>query len=209
VSDKIYSADDTSKLERVSINSLRTRYYGLFTAHGFKFHPTNEEILVLTLGDLATLEAPLVRIHSRCLTGDVFGSILCECGQQIEIAFEKMYAEGAGIFIYLEQEGRGAGLLAKLKAEELAETEGLDTVDAYLKLGIPVDGRSYDTAVQILNYLGVRKVRLLTNNPNKIKALTQAGIEVIREPIEITPNPWNRDYLHVKKLRMGHLFAYI
>ena len=111
-----------------------------------------------------------------------------------------------GIFIYLEQEGRGEGLIAKLKAYQLSETEGLDTVDAYVKLNLPVDNRSYDSAAHVLDFLGVRKVRLMTNNPKKIESLIHLGIEVLREPIEIASNPWNKDYLHTKKLRMGHLF---
>jgi len=200
-----FADEFTVQVERTSTCSLITRYSGSFTMHGFRFKPTNGEILVLVLGDPSTLEAPLVRIHSRCLTGDVFSSVQCECGQQLELALERMRAEGVGIVIYLEQEGRGVGLLAKLKAHELMEKEGLDTVDAYVRQKLPVDSRSYDSAVHVLKFLNIHRVRLLTNNPAKVNALSEASIEVIREPLEVIPNPWNRDYLRTKKIRMGHL----
>lgn len=194
-------------VEVTSTSSLVTRYSGAFVAYGFRYKPTNEEILVLVLGDPASSQSPLVRVHSRCLTGDVFGSIQCECGQQLEMSIEKIQAEGMGIIIYLEQEGRGCGLTAKLRGHELMEKEGLDTVDAYIKLGLPVDCRSYEPAAHILRFFGIKCVRVLTNNPEKLDGLSDAGIEVIREPLEIQPSPWSRDYLRTKKLRMGHLLV--
>jgi 3,4-dihydroxy 2-butanone 4-phosphate synthase / GTP cyclohydrolase II len=192
-------------IEKTSTNLFRTRYFGDMQAYGFRYIPTNDEILTLVFGDPLKVESPLVRIHSRCLTGDVFGSAHCECGQQLELSLQKMQAEGNGIFIYLEQEGRGCGLVAKLKAYELYEREGLDTVDAYKKLNLPVDNRSYDAAIAILNFLGVKRLRLLTNNPTKIDPLEKAGLKVVRENIEILPNQWNLDYMRTKKQRMGHL----
>ena len=197
--------ESVAKVEKTSTCSLITRYSGVFTMQGFRLKSTDEAIVVVTLGNLAALEAPLVRVHSRCVTGEVFGSVQCDCGQQLELSFERIRAEGAGMIIYLEQEGRGCGLIAKLKGHELMETEGLDTVDAYIKQNLPWDNRSYDAAIRVLEFLGVHRVRLLTNNPEKIKALSEAGIEVAREPLEVPPNPWSRDYLRTKKLRMGHL----
>lgn len=199
--------NDFSNIEKTSTSALRTRYFGELKAHGFRYIPTQEEILTLVIGDPKPSDAPLVRIHSRCLTGDVFGSIQCECGEQLEYSLEKMDSEGSGILIYLEQEGRGCGLVAKLRAYEMFEKDGIDTVDAYLRMNLPIDGRSYDAAVLILRYLGIQKLRLLTNNPLKIQAFNDSGIEVERVPIDIPPNPWNKDYLKTKKLRMGHLLG--
>lgn len=192
-------------VEQTSTNLLNTRYYGVIRAYGFKYIPDNDEILVLVFGKPSESELPLVRIHSRCLTGDVFGSAHCECGQQLELSLQKMHTEGVGIFIYLEQEGRGCGLIAKMKAYELNEKEGLDTVDAYQKLNLPVDNRSYDAAIHILKFFGIKRIRLLTNNPDKVEPLVKAGVQVERESIEILPNQWNIDYLRTKKQRMGHL----
>lgn len=193
------------KVKETSVSKLQTRYYGALMAHCFVYKNSGEEILVLVVGDPLTVDSPLVRIHSRCLTGDVFGSAHCECGQQIELSLQKMQSEGAGILIYLEQEGRGSGLAAKLKAYELKEHEGLDTVDAYKKLELPVDSRTYEAAIHILKYMMINKLRLLTNNPDKIVPLQKAGFQVQRESLEIAPNPWNADYLKTKKQRMGHL----
>jgi 3,4-dihydroxy 2-butanone 4-phosphate synthase/GTP cyclohydrolase II len=200
------SAINTNLLiEQTSTNLFRTRYFGDIQAYCFRYIPNNEEILTLVFGAPSTVEAPLVRIHSRCLTGDVFGSAHCECGQQLELSLQKMQAEGNGIFIYLEQEGRGSGLVAKLKAYELYEREGLDTVDAYKALNLPIDNRSYESAINILKFLGIKRLRLLTNNPDKINPLMMAGLQVEREIIEIVPNQWNIDYMRTKKQRMGHL----
>jgi 3,4-dihydroxy 2-butanone 4-phosphate synthase/GTP cyclohydrolase II len=193
-----YQVAETSKC------TFRTRYVGTFTLYGFRTIPDEDEVLVLTLGDLTSVESPLVRVHSRCLTGDVFGSVLCDCKEQLDVALERIQSEGTGVLIYLEQEGRGNGLLAKLRAYELMES-GLDTVEANEKLGIPQDNRSYKAAAYILKHFGIERIRLLTNNPDKIVQISSFGLNVVREPLLVTPNPWNKDYLNTKKSRLGHL----
>lgn len=149
---------------------------------------------------------PLVRIHSECITGDVFGSRKCDCGKQLELSLSQIGAEG-GILIYLRQEGRGIGLANKLKAYALQE-QGFDTVDANLELGLPADDRDYAVAYQILKYLGVEALRLLTNNPLKIASLERYGMKITqRIPLEIEPSRENHSYLKTKKIKLGHLLA--
>jgi len=151
--------------------------------------------------------APLVRIHSECMTGDVFSSQRCDCGIQLQAALQMIALEGTGVLLYLRQEGRGIGLLNKLRAYNLQD-EGLDTVDANLHLGFGADEREYDVAVTILEDLGVRSARLLTNNPAKLAALDASPIEVVeRMPLVAPVTDENRGYLAVKRLRMGHLYA--
>ena len=148
-------------------------------------------------------QIPLVRVHSECITGDVFGSSKCDCGAQLDQSIA-LIGEQGGVIIYLRQEGRGIGLSNKLKAYALQE-QGFDTVEANVKLGLPVDSRDYDVAYQILNFLGIGVLRLLTNNPNKVSALEQSGIVVSeRIPLLVEPNPNNRDYLSVKQTKLGH-----
>ena len=151
-------------------------------------------------------QIPLVRIHSECVTGDVFGSAKCDCGAQLSQSLS-LIAEQGGVIIYLRQEGRGIGLANKLKAYALQE-KGFDTVDANLQLGLPVDSRDYEVAYQILNYLGIHVVRLLTNNPNKVNALEHFGVKVSeRIPLKIPPTPENRDYLSTKQKKLGHYLS--
>ena len=153
-------------------------------------------------------EPLLIRVHSECLTGDVFGSIRCDCRDQLLFAFQSIADEGRGILIYLRQEGRGIGLTNKVQAYALQD-EGLDTVDANLHLGLPADGRTYAIAAAILKDQGVSQVRLLTNNPRKVHDLQAGGIEVTeRVPHEVAPGPENRRYLQTKADKLGHLFGY-
>ena len=165
-----------------------------------------EEAVALVMGDVHSVP-PLVRIHSQCLTGDVFGSLRCDCRQQLELALAMIAEQGAGVLIYEQQEGRGIGLMAKLQAYELQDA-GLDTVEANERLGFKADLRAFAMPAGILKALGVSKVRLLSNNPDKVAALERGGIEVIeRVPCEVTPSSHAEDYLKTKKETMGHLFS--
>jgi len=167
--------------------------------------PRCESALALIMGDIKG-RPPLVRIHSQCLTGDTLGSLRCDCGEQLQIAFSMISREGAGILIYEQKEGRGIGLLAKLGAYELQDL-GLDTVEANEKLGLKCDYREFRLPAGILRHLGVAKIRLMTNNPDKVSAMQDAGIEVVeRIPCEGAPNPHARTYLKTKKEKLGHLF---
>jgi len=158
------------------------------------------------MGDIHS-SPPLVRIHSQCLTGDVFGSLRCDCRQQLEMALSMIAAEAVGILIYEQQEGRGIGLMPKLQAYELQD-QGLDTVEANEKLGFKADHREFALPAEILKSLGVRAVRLLSNNPEKVSALERAGISVReRVPCEVAPNAQAQEYLRVKKEKLGHLFT--
>jgi len=161
-----------------------------------------ETAVALSLGEISRV--PLVRIHSQCLTGDVFGSLRCDCGEQLKYAMSLIEQEGAGILIYEQQEGRGIGLMAKLRAYMLQD-EGFDTVEANERLGLPVDRRNYALPVEILRQLGVKSVRLISNNPMKCDALRDLGIEVLeRIPCEVPAHPFAMRYLLTKKERLGH-----
>src|SRR3954451_5771136 len=178
--------------------------YGDFRAVAYRSLVDNKHHIALVKGDVDGSENVLVRVHSECLTGDVFHSMRCDCGEQLESALSMIEAEGAGVLLYLAQEGRGIGLLNKLHAYKLQE-EGLDTVDANLKLGLPADLRDYGIGAQILVDLGLSSIRILTNNPKKIRGLEGYGLRVTDQiPIQQTPNPHNEKYLRAKAERMGH-----
>jgi len=165
-----------------------------------------ESAVALVMGDIHST-APLVRIHSQCLTGDVFGSLRCDCRQQLEMALAMIAQKGAGILIYEEQEGRGIGLMAKLQAYELQDG-GLDTVQANEQLGFKADCREYNLPVEVLKALGVKELRLLSNNPEKVAAVEQGGIKVVeRVPCEVEPYPYAERYLETKREKMGHIFT--
>lgn len=168
---------------------------------------SGKEHVALTVGAIDDSEPVLVRLHSECLTGDVFRSSRCDCGQQLASSMRLLQQEGRGVLLYLRQEGRGIGLTNKIRAYAIQEC-GYDTVDANLKLGLPGDMRDYTEAGEILLDLGVRRIRLITNNPAKIEGLEKCGIEVVeRVPIEVPPKPDNLDYLNTKRERMGHLIG--
>jgi len=178
--------------------------HGAFRAVGYRSPADGSEHVAMVKGELRGRDDVLVRVHSECLTGDVFGSLRCDCGQQLDEALRLIEADGCGVVLYLAQEGRGIGLLNKLKAYELQE-DGFDTVDANLQLGLPVDARDYRIAAQMLADLGVGSVRLLTNNPDKVAGLERHGVTVSsRLPLENAPGEHNRDYLRTKANRLGH-----
>lgn len=165
------------------------------------------EFICLSVGNLASTQTPLVRLHSECLTGDVLGSLRCDCGEQLAASLELIRSERVGLLLYLRQEGRGIGLVNKIKAYELQE-QGLDTIDANLALGLPVDSREYASSAEILKHLGLRRIRLLTNNLAKVRVLRREGLEVERVPLVMPPNPLNLAYLRAKAERMGHLIDF-
>ena len=194
-------------VKRIAASRLPTRY-GDFRIAVYESQIDGHHHVALVKGSPQKGTAPLARVHSQCLTGDVFGSLRCDCGEQLAAALERIDGEGVGIFLYMRQEGRGIGLANKLRAYELQDL-GLDTVDANLKLGFAPDLRDYGVAAQILRDLGFTRVRLLTNNPRKIEELVDYGIDVAaRESLEVRPNEINRKYLLTKRKRLGHLLKH-
>jgi GTP cyclohydrolase II len=183
---------------------LPTRH-GRFIIHGFKGLGPQDEAVALVRGKLNGKTPPLVRVHSQCLTGDVLGSLRCDCRAQLELSLKKIGQASSGILLYLPQEGRGIGLMNKLRAYQLQDG-GMDTVQANQELGFAADARDYDFPAQILKRLGVRKIRLLSNNPEKVRQLEEAGIKVVqRVPCQPRISKTSRAYLQTKKKKMGHL----
>ncbi len=205
VADLILYRRRTERLmTRVTVADLPTKY-GTFKAYGYVNRITGEHHVALVKGDVSTPEPVLCRVHSECLTGDAFGSLRCDCGEQLAEALRRIEKAGRGVMLYMRQEGRGIGLINKLRAYELQD-QGMDTVEANLALGFKADLREYGTGAEILSDLGVRKMILMTNNPLKIKGLDGYGLEIVgREPIEMTCNERNAFYLYTKYAKMGHL----
>ncbi len=194
------------KVERSPEARLPTEV-GEFRILGFRDLASEEELVVLVKGDLPPVRPSLVRIHSQCLTGDVFHSVKCDCGRQLRRAMEIIEDEGSGVIIYQQQEGRGIGIINKIRAYALQD-QGMDTVQANLELGFGVDERSYELCAAVLRDLGVLQIRLLSNNPGKISALEKAGLVVAeRVPLEVPPADETLEYLKAKKSKMGHLLS--
>ena len=201
---KIAEAEFPTRWGAFRILGFQGFFHGHTAAPGVS-EKRKEEAVALVMGDIHA-HPPLVRIHSQCLTGDVFGSLRCDCRQQLEMALRMISDAGTGVLIYEQQEGRGIGLMAKLQAYELQD-QGLDTVEANEKLGFKPDHREYNLSVEILVALGLKQIRLLSNNPEKVEAVENAGIEVIeRVPAEVDPSPHSERYLETKRDKMGHLF---
>jgi GTP cyclohydrolase II len=200
-----------TSVQQVASADFPTRW-GQFRIYGFRGETGAdgnrrvEEAVAVVMGDVKST-LPLVRVHSQCLTGDVFHSLRCDCRQQLELALSMIAKEGAGIVIYEQQEGRGIGIIAKLQAYELQDA-GLDTVEANERLGFKADHRDFTLPGEILKALGVTGVRLLSNNPEKVEALERSGVRVVqRVPCEVIPSPHAEEYLKTKKEKLGHLFT--
>ena len=210
-----YRRETETLIRRVATADIPTAH-GEFKLYAYESTDTGGETvegdkthIALTKGDLADPAPLLVRVHSQCLTGDVFGSLRCDCGEQLEIALKTIEKEGRGVLVYMRQEGRGMGLKEKLRAYQLQDNDGLDTVEANEHLGFPADLRDYGIGAQILADLGVQKMRLMTNNPQKVTGLSGHGLEIVeRIPLETKPNAFNRRYLETKRSKLGHLILH-
>lgn len=183
--------------------------YGDFRIAGYRSLVSDEEFVVVYKGELRTTDPVAVRIHSQCLTGDVFHSAKCDCGEQLQFAMETIAKEGRGAVVYQHQEGRGIGIINKIRAYALQD-EGADTIEANVRLGLDVDARHYEQCVEILKDLGITKIKALTNNPDKIRAMRDGGLEIDeRVAIEFEPSKDTQKYLSVKKFQMGHLLSLV
>jgi 3,4-dihydroxy 2-butanone 4-phosphate synthase/GTP cyclohydrolase II len=199
-----YRRSHEKLVHKVAETSLPTRF-GEFTAVAYKSDVDPDEHLALVMGDITTEEPVLVRVHSECLTGDTFGSLRCDCGEQLQMAMQMIAEEGRGVVVYMRQEGRGIGFHNKMRAYALQD-DGLDTVEANEALGFPPDRRDYGIGMQILVDLGLKNIRLLTNNPEKRAGLEGYGLKIVeRVPIICLPNEYNLHYLETKQRKMGHL----
>lgn len=197
---------NVNSIEAVAASRIPIKNYGDFEMTVFRSAGDEAEHFALVKSPKVANQVPIVRIHSECITGDVFGSARCDCGAQLNQSLD-IIGEQGGVVIYLRQEGRGIGLVNKMKAYALQEA-GFDTVDANLQLGLPVDDRDYAVACQILHYLGIQELRLLTNNPNKVNALEQNGFHVCeRIPLTTKMTPHNLAYLRTKKTKLGHYLS--
>ena len=202
-----YRLEHESLVEEIATAHLPNRFGEGFRVRAFRNSVDNAEHLVLQLGEISSEQPTLVRVHSECMTGDVFGSTRCDCGPQLQRSMELIEKNGSGVLLYLRQEGRGIGLGNKIKAYALQD-QGLDTVEANLHLGFPPDSRNYGIGAQILRYLGIQRIRLLTNNPAKRVGLKGYGLEVIeRVPLVVKAHKNNLEYMHVKREKMGHLYS--
>ena len=200
-----YRRQTETLIRRVAEADLQTRH-GYFRLHSYQSADDQKTHIALITGDISDGEPVLVRMHSQCFTGDVFGSLRCDCGEQLEKAMQLIQKEGRGVLVYMRQEGRGMGLGNKIRAYRLQDSEGLDTVEANERLGFPPDLRDYGVGAQILTDLGVQKMRLLTNNPRKVSGLEGHNLEIVeRIPLQTRPHEFNRHYLETKRTKLGHL----
>jgi 3,4-dihydroxy 2-butanone 4-phosphate synthase/GTP cyclohydrolase II len=203
----IYRRQTETLIDRVTVVDMPTRF-GDFTAYSYVSKITHENHLALVKGDITDGEPVLVRVHSECLTGDVFGSLRCDCGEQLNDAMKLIAKQGRGVFLYMRQEGRGIGFVNKMKAYSLQDG-GMDTVEANKALGFPADLRDYGIGAEILADLGIKKIRLLTNNPKKVSGIEGFGMEIVeRVPIQVRSNLRNIRYLKTKKEKMGHMLSF-
>jgi 3,4-dihydroxy 2-butanone 4-phosphate synthase/GTP cyclohydrolase II len=205
IADLIKYRSHEEKLIYKAADAFMPTKYGDFRVLAYENRINGEHHVALVKGDVTTDEPVMVRVHSECLTGDAFGSLRCDCGEQFAAAARMIEEEGRGVLLYMRQEGRGIGLVNKIRAYELQDT-GVDTVDANVMLGFPADLRDYGIGAQILKDIGIKKIKLITNNPKKLKGLAGYGLEIVeRVPVEIGANERNEKYLHTKKERMGHM----